>query len=732
MSEPKIKVAVLGGGVGAMTTALYLTSPENRDRYEVTVYQMGWRLGGKGASGRNRHHHDRIEEHGIHVWSGLYDNAFRHMREAYAELGRPPDAPLGTWRKAFEPMTLMCMMERHGEDWRPWLEETPTNDQLPGDPDAHVLLPFWSYIGEALQMVRQRARGAAVAKHRRDRRERGFPGRVLATLVHLVVLCVVQLLGAVIWVAFGAARILHRILAALGLGGPVAALAHAAGGLLAGLLGLLARLHWRRVRRHLDDDEVRRGWLAMNFGVGLVRGLHADDIVRRGFDVVDHLDFRDWLARHVVDDGGLTVGSPLARFLYDADFAYEDGDMTRPRLSASTALNTLVRLAVSWKGAVIWSMQAGMGDTVFTPFYQVLRRRGVRFEFFRKVTGLHLTEDGSEIGSVTVARQACLAKDRDRYEPLCRVKDLDCWPSEPLWEQLADGEALQKAGVDFEDWCAPVVDEEPLELGVHFDRVVLGISLGAHPYLCRELMDADPAWRSMVQEMGTVRTLSTQLWLSGTDQELGWPHEHCNAISTYDVSAFDSWAGMARLVDREGWPKGPDGRPGTIAYVGGPMKDPEPLRGRPQSCAELDQDHHDAEVRRRAKAYLSDPVFRIYPKAKTPEGFDWRLLVDDREPPGRGEARFDAQFFRANVQPTERYVLSLPGTVRHRLHPGDSGFDNLVLAGDWTWNALNVGCVEAATISGMLAAHALCGSPALSEIVGLTFGHPDSRYRVDR
>ena len=64
------KVAILGGGVGGMTAAFELTAtPELRERYDVTLYQLGWRLGGKGASGRNARAHDRIEEHGLHVWS---------------------------------------------------------------------------------------------------------------------------------------------------------------------------------------------------------------------------------------------------------------------------------------------------------------------------------------------------------------------------------------------------------------------------------------------------------------------------------------------------------------------------------------------------------------------------------------------------------------------------------------------------------------------------------------
>ncbi len=42
----KTKVAVLGGGAGAMAATLeLLRTPEHRAALDVTVYQMGWRLG---------------------------------------------------------------------------------------------------------------------------------------------------------------------------------------------------------------------------------------------------------------------------------------------------------------------------------------------------------------------------------------------------------------------------------------------------------------------------------------------------------------------------------------------------------------------------------------------------------------------------------------------------------------------------------------------------------------
>ena len=40
----KIRVAVVGGGCASMAAAFELTRPEHEGRYEVTVYQQGFRL----------------------------------------------------------------------------------------------------------------------------------------------------------------------------------------------------------------------------------------------------------------------------------------------------------------------------------------------------------------------------------------------------------------------------------------------------------------------------------------------------------------------------------------------------------------------------------------------------------------------------------------------------------------------------------------------------------------
>jgi uncharacterized protein with NAD-binding domain and iron-sulfur cluster len=131
------KIAILGGGIGALGTALELTNdPGWQQKYEITIYQMGWRLGGKGASGRNREISDRIQEHGIHLWMGFYENAFQMIRQVYDEAREKnlmPASPFTDARKAFSPMNFTPMMEQVGGEWKLWnLNWIPTSE-FPGE-----------------------------------------------------------------------------------------------------------------------------------------------------------------------------------------------------------------------------------------------------------------------------------------------------------------------------------------------------------------------------------------------------------------------------------------------------------------------------------------------------------------------------------------------------------------------------------------------------------------------
>ena len=80
--------------------------------------------------------------------------------------------------------------------------------------------------------------------------------------------------------------------------------------------------------------------------------------------------------------------------------------------------------------------------------------------------------------------------------------------------------------------------------------------------------------------------------------------------------------------------------------------------------------------------------------------------------PADPAAALETQFFRANVDPSARYILPMPGGINGtRLHPAGSSFANMLIAGDWTLNGVNAGCAESAITSGMLASRALVGEP---------------------
>jgi hypothetical protein len=65
------------------------------------------------------------------------------------------------------------------------------------------------------------------------------------------------------------------------------------------------------------------------------------------------------------------------------------------------------------------------------------------------------------------------------------------------------------------------------------------------------------------------------------------------------------------------------------------------------------------------------------------------------------------RYVAASLEPSDEYVLSLPRTIKARIHPADTGFTNLTVAGDWVKSDLDCGCVEAAVTGGIRAARSI-------------------------
>jgi uncharacterized protein with NAD-binding domain and iron-sulfur cluster len=726
------RIAILGGGAGALSAAYWLTRGDWDPKVDsVTVYQRGWRLGGKGASGRGVH--DRIEEHGLHIWFGFYENAFRTLRGCYDDLERLDSVPIRSIEDAFEPASSFVLTERRREGWLPWTVEFPRKDGVPGDlsEGAREALSPSELLEQCLRLLLAQLRAARSGRpspgaaqpasqpppvrlepvmkenpfvrldpvppvtKRPKRPVRSVAGWMFSRLQTLPV----QLAEEVLELAIGIAESLHRD----DLETPDNPHER-----MSGHIDRVASLINRYLRPLLEDsDELRRQWYLIDLLLAIARGSLTDRLLTAGLDAVDDVDFVQWLTKHGAQEE--SAGSVLVTaVVYDMAFAYRYGDPAHPACSAATALRGLARVFFEYKGAVAYKMRAGMGDVVFAPLYELLRERGVKFEFFCDVRELRPSPDGRSISEISINRQLRLRDPKSEYDPLVDVQGLPCWPAEPRWEQLKRPTKLNAPDLE-RQWAPSKVETLVLRAGKDFDAVVLGIGVGALGTICRPLIEQDPSWRRMVQGLGTVWTQSLQLWLSRSPAELG------DVLPGATIGGFrepfDTFADMQQLIERESW----NGQVRGIAYfcnaLATPSEDP--------SLTDADsaiQAHED--VRRNALRFLQLDLADLLPGAarRYPADFRWELLVGDDKPGDVRADRLNTQYWRANIDPSDRYVQSLPGTSRLRKRPGDSGFSNLVLAGDWTDCGLNAGCVEAAVSSGMLAAHALCGRPVRDEM----------------
>jgi uncharacterized protein with NAD-binding domain and iron-sulfur cluster len=678
-------VAILGGGMAGLAAAWRLSSPEHRDRFDtITVYQRGDRLGGKGASHRGVN--GRIEEHGLHIWLGYYDNAFRLVRECYGELDRPRRAPgcaIRTWRDAFERSSLIGLEDHYEASWSTWVADFGCNDLLPGEP-ADVTRPM-TVAELARRSMRLLADFYASLEWGADARS-VTGSAALATLMTagLQALRVVE----------------HELARVRTLAGPVTDLA----------IEPLERLRAAVLPLVEADPARRRLFTLVDLVTSQLRGILADGLLGdpRAFRAIDDIEYRDWLAAHGA--ARTTLESPLVRGIYSLVFGHRDGDAARAQFPAGLGLFLASKLFFDYKGALFWKMQAGMGDVVFAPIYEALRARGVEFEFFHRVEQLHLSRDRSEIERVSIARQVALSEDRSHYEPLIDVAGLPCFPGTPDLSQLdVDAEVLDHDLESF--WCTwPDAERRELTKGADYDALVFAIPVGMAAHVCRELIADRQEWREMVDNVGTVATQVLQIWLRGGERELGF--QYPGVTVTGFVDSYDTMSSMSHLLARETWPVGDE--PGTIAYFCGTMPREQPADPTDPGQLERAREH----ARREAVAYLSHHVGHYFPGCVDPETgeFRWDLLCGAEGRPGA--AALDSQLCVANVDPSDLYVQALPGTDRYRLRPDRSGYRDLYLAGDWTDCGLNAGCIEAAVLSGLQAANAILGLPRSHDITG--------------
>ena len=331
------KVAILGGGCGGLAAAWALTaSPALRRRFDVTVYEESWRLGGKGASGRAGADGEpgsrRIQEHGLHVWFGFYERSFRMLRAAYEEAGlaRGDD----WWTVPFQKCDAISLYEQRDDGT--WLRQ-PIGLPRRGGPDrGPPTTPRRLGVGLAVARTTRLLATGVRAEMRISGPRRGTSlgetgdsaAADVAASLDQIADEIDALESSVTVGADEGAPYATRGEGPIATGSRRPISTPALEQLIGGLFDQVRRLAGQ-LRAGEASERVRLWRGVLELVAASLAGIIQDGVLWRGFDVLDDEDLRDWLGRHGADHQTL-MRSPVLRGLYDLTFAYRGGDKRRP------------------------------------------------------------------------------------------------------------------------------------------------------------------------------------------------------------------------------------------------------------------------------------------------------------------------------------------------------------------------------------------------------------------
>jgi uncharacterized protein with NAD-binding domain and iron-sulfur cluster len=704
-------LAIVGGGPAGLVAAFHLTRNEP-EAYDITIYEMSWRLGGKTASGRGEH--GRIEEHGLHILFGCYHNVFHTLQLCYDEfrgLVSEDKHRIRYLSDAISPQHFGVIGDDRPTPWVPMYIEFPSNRGVPGDPPLPSIFDLVSALFQITWMVILGADSlgllhralAPVFDYRNRWKRRDFerPAWENENPNHHPA----STLGG---------DFVSRALLKLALG---AADRRSVLGKLTKITLGIGHWLWRSVERWFIGF-FKQWWSAGDFFFALFRGIIVDDVlsVPGGFNVIDQYDLREWLKRHHAADE--TLHSPWMRIIYDAAFSYPKGGIQDPSvklppgrlagesIAAGSALRALLLMTVTFKGAFYNKMEAGMADVIHTPLYTVLKNRGVKFEFFHRLTDLEPSEHTPfEVGQVVFDT---LPEPLD-YDPLQPVAGMLCWPTLPLLERIPEGSRARALQAESYAPTDAPSRKKVLQRGKDFDSVLLATPVACLPYICPSLLKVDEHRTdgltprlSDQHRIDTVQTVAVELWLKISLKDLGW--RRASPLLSLFTDPLNTWCDMTHLLPRETWPA--PWQPQNIGYFCGALPHEHEFPA-PSELGRAAQVKADIETQLDlvTKAFLDTQLATLLPAVRGGQGFEYSLLVDPLN--RKAEERLPAAYMRVNYEPHALCTLALPGKTQWRMSADETGFDNLFVSGDWIDNGVYVACVEGTFQSGILSARAI-------------------------
>jgi len=426
--QSKKNIIIIGAGLSALSTAFNLTTPTGwNERYNVTIYQIGWRLGGKLASSRNLDQGLRIEEHGIHVFSSYYNNCF-HTLKACNELTDYEFATgIKDMQQCFIGSNTACDLYYFNKSFSLIPSNLPFNTELPWDGNTWITSAN-NIIDSGLRSIKSVMEDKAIpwkpeveSQNTYLHIKNNFFHHVSESIEHGENSIKHWLIDHAIH-AFSNFKPETKI--------------NTLNFIIALMEGLVHVLYPCVIH---DNDHGHRVFMAVDFYCTILKGIIKDDLLEKDLDTVDNMTYLQWLKKHGIKEETLQL--PLVILPVNICFQYKNGN-SEPTMSAAAYLSFIVR-ALLGKGSGIYKFVAGSGETIIAPLYLALKKRGVQFKFFHKAEEFHLSNDKKSIQSIDFRVQATTIKDKE-YSPLLkeRVKGFLGWPNRPNYEQLNEANQI--------------------------------------------------------------------------------------------------------------------------------------------------------------------------------------------------------------------------------------------------------------------------------------------------
>ena len=340
---------------------------------------------------------------------------------------------------------------------------------------------------------------------------------------------------------------------------------------------------------------------------------------------------------------------------------------------------------------------------------------GVNFKFFHKVKDLTLDKNNPRlVEEIRITKQVNVIN--SEYDPLIDVKGLPSWPSSPKYEAIVKEQAdlMQENNIDLESfWTrwSNVYEErfnEPLpevtlKRGQDFDIVVYGIPVATLPHLCPELLQMSPALKAAYTFVGRTTSIQLQLWINEDWSKIKeGPYNMYTALNRQNDEFMFADCNYVKLEDWESMGVNTSGSQFVTFMTN------------IEECPPSNNTQFPFEQQAKAEKFViskienAESFEKFWPGAFNEGQFDWNILTD---PENRvGKERFDAQYLRVNINPSDRLIQFHSGTSKYRITTDGAGFDNIYFTGDWIQNGYNC-CTEGAITAGLLTAKAISGFP---------------------